>query len=1013
MLVMSSLVSVTGFAANSIRTDTDEQRFNAEYPTEDIDLELDIEITEYICGYSLDRQTRGDCESNDAPGELWFKFTIPNNSVGDVFKFEIVNKDDPHYVDLSVNLCKGNKYYTEQLVCKIYDDMYSNTEQDLSIAPVISSHYFLHIVAWDEEKEQRKAGGDLTQVEVKISRLGNSNLDNLEPIEISNVPNSGLLFENNVCAIGCDEGDIDAFDIYTIFGIKGDFIQLQFGSNEGDVNSDFGVEVFLEHEADFFVPNLEFTSYLLDDSYEFSDIETTNDGVTLLNYTWETSGVIYLRFHSKIGDDSFAGEEIEDYWFTISNLDISNRNHSVDLDIDGLPDAMEYQCGSDLRVASDTALDTDSDKVCDLFDDDDDNDGMSDDEEFRCNSDPKDVNNTAPDHDNDRICNEFDLDDDNDGMLDQEEIRCGSDYRNSSDIADDNDNDGVCDEFDLDDDNDGMLDSMENFCGSDPNSSISTAPDYDNDGQCDDIDDDDDGDGRTDKMEIECLTNPFKPFDFYDDDFDWDGICDLVDDDDDDDGVLDNIDLCDNTYWEDVFDQTDSDGDGCFYDEDPCPYIFGITLMEGCGGAFDGQGTENSAQSEDSFIDGFWDFLRGAFAVCVAGSLLGIILAGTAKLSSKSKTLIASRKQNKQPKVAAQHASPPYYQPVIKLKKQNKNKKPKKLKNQNKPKIQRNLVPNSSPIPLKTRQLTSSTRSALTSSLTNQLNISPSAIANNNNTQILNKDEAKSITSDKGLQNDNDSAIQQIETGLSIVTKDMIKQEVTKVPRNKEDYDLFEKEIDNLITLTDKGINVNLLDYEKSPIPKIIFRLRGTNKLTDIIGHCNNTAKHNIIIDLIDYMVSIHNAGFVHRDLKPDNILIDKKKNGNHSFETIIDFGISMKINSRQKDRFNTAGTPFFSHKSQQNSDFNAVTGQDWFSMARIIALIIRGKDTNILDAEIQMLEDGLDIQNEIQHIGFDDKQTSFIQKIVSIATDKNCHENKAVRELTKVGKSLPSFKTS
>ena len=81
--------------------------------------------------------------------------------------------------------------------------------------------------------------------------------------------------------------------------------------------------------------------------------------------------------------------------------------------------------------------------------------------------------------------------------------------------------------------------------------------------------------------------------------------------------------------------------------------------------------------------------------------------------------------------------------------------------------------------------------------------------------------------------------------------------------------------------------------------------------------------------------------------------------------------------------------------------------------MARIIALIIRGTDTSTLEAEINMSENGLDIKNEIQHIGFDDKQTSFIQNIVSIATDKNCHENTAVHDLTKVGKSLPSFKTS
>ena len=58
MLLISSLVSITGSAANTVRTDIDE-RLLVEYPVDYFDLELDLPVTEYICGYSLDRQTRG------------------------------------------------------------------------------------------------------------------------------------------------------------------------------------------------------------------------------------------------------------------------------------------------------------------------------------------------------------------------------------------------------------------------------------------------------------------------------------------------------------------------------------------------------------------------------------------------------------------------------------------------------------------------------------------------------------------------------------------------------------------------------------------------------------------------------------------------------------------------------------------------------------------------------------------------------------------------------------------
>ena len=217
--------------ANTFEIESD-QRFERDYPSDYIELESGLEINEYICGYSLDRQTRGDCDSSSAAGELWFKYSIPNNQVGDVFKFEIVNERDPHYVDLSVNVCKGNTYYSNHLVCSPKDDMYSNTEQEFYVSPVITSHYYLHLIAWDEEKEDRKAGGDLTEVEVKITRIASSNYAESEPVDITPTIVVGEVLFDTVCAIGCDDGEEDPFDIYKFSGIKGDFIQFEFGSNE-------------------------------------------------------------------------------------------------------------------------------------------------------------------------------------------------------------------------------------------------------------------------------------------------------------------------------------------------------------------------------------------------------------------------------------------------------------------------------------------------------------------------------------------------------------------------------------------------------------------------------------------------------------------------------------------------------------------------------------------------------------------------------------------------------------
>jgi len=146
----------------------------------------------------------------------------------------------------------------------------------------------------------------------------------------------------------------------------------------------------------------------------------------------------------------------------------------------------------------------------------------------------------------------------------------------------------------------------------------------------------------------------------------------------------------------------------------------------------------------------------------------------------------------------------------------------------------------------------------------------------------------------------------------------------------------------------------------------------------------------------------------VHRDLKPDNILIDARpRDGNHQFDAIIDFGIAMKINRKQSEIYNTAATKFFGHSSQKDVNFNASTGQDWFSLARIFALILRGTSIDSLNAEIQMSQTGLDMRNEIQALGFNDKVVDSMTELIIQSTKQNCEENEAVGVLARIGKQL------
>ena len=107
------------------------------------------------------------------------------------------------------------------------------------------------------------------------------------------------------------------------------------------------------------------------------------------------------------------------------------------------------------------------------------------------------------------------------------------------------------------------------------------------------------------------------------------------------------------------------------------------------------------------------------------------------------------------------------------------------------------------------------------------------------------------------------------------------------------------------------------------------------------------------------------------------------------------------------KEVHNTAGTVFFGHRSQKDTNFNASTGQDWFAMARIIALIIRGTDIDTLDAEINMSMNGLNLEKELAAVGFNDDQVNILQSMISLATQHNCQENDIIEQLSKVGKKV------
>jgi len=275
-------------------------------------------------------------------------------------------------------------------------------------------------------------------------------------------------------------------------------------------------------------------------------------------------------------------------------------------------------------------------------------------------------------------------------------------------------------------------------------------------------------------------------------------------------------------------------------------------------------------------------------------------------------------------------------------------------------------------------------------------------------TDFLNssKGEKQPIPSKPIITEDSQGVITRT-TSFSVVRIDKISQIVEKTPTRDDLNQMFIDEITTMKALDDKNIEVGLIDYELGNAPKIVTRYFGSHKLGDVIATANDRGKKILISELIRKVNKIHGAGWVHRDLKPDNIMVDKRPKGDHRFAEIIDYGIAMKINRRQKELHNTAGTVFFGHRSQKDTNFNASTGQDWFAMARIIALIIRATDIETLDAEINMSMNGLNLEKELAAVGFNDDQVNILQSMISLATQHNCQENDIINKLSNLGKQL------
>ena len=123
----------------------------------------------------------------------------------------------------------------------------------------------------------------------------------------------------------------------------------------------------------------------------------------------------------------------------------------------------------------------------------------------------------------------------------------------------------------------------------------------------------------------------------------------------------------------------------------------------------------------------------------------------------------------------------------------------------------------------------------------------------------------------------------------------------------------------------------------------------GTHDLSDVLHDVPLFTVPYIMRDFFSDLSKIHSQGFVHRDIKPGNVMFNVGPQGVTNYAGIVDFGMSLINNRKQNEPLAIGGTEPYTHPTQSDRQFKELRtqpGQDWFAAGRTMAHLLSGGST-------------------------------------------------------------------